>query len=71
MNAKKGLDWFAESFGDAISDIREKLVEEPWFGRPSTPPTAPKDQSMAEAFGWTERGQSPPTTPQRGHDFDR
>lgn len=26
-------DWFTEAFGRAITDIREKVVEEPWFGR--------------------------------------
>jgi hypothetical protein len=26
-------DWAAEMFGDAISDLRAKLVSEGWFGR--------------------------------------
>lgn len=30
-------DWFADAFGRAIADVREKLIEEPWFGRPLGP----------------------------------
>lgn len=31
-------DWFIEAFGRAITDVREKVVEEPWFGRKLTRP---------------------------------
>ncbi len=34
---KRGiLDQFYKGLADAITDIREKVVEEPWFGRPVT-----------------------------------
>lgn len=27
------FDWFANAFGEAASDIRQKLIDEAWFGR--------------------------------------
>lgn len=33
-------DWFAEAFGSAVSDIRQKLIDEAWFGRR---PVSPAD----------------------------
>jgi hypothetical protein len=30
------LDWFANAFGEAASDIRQKLIDEAWFGRRPT-----------------------------------
>ena len=29
----KLFDEFTKGFGDAVADIREKVVEEPWYGR--------------------------------------
>jgi hypothetical protein len=26
-------DWFANAFGGAVADIRQKLIDEAWFGR--------------------------------------
>lgn len=31
------LEEFLRGFGNAVADIREKVIEEPWFGRPVTP----------------------------------
>lgn len=28
------LDEFLRGFGDAVADIREKVINEPWYGRP-------------------------------------
>lgn len=36
MREQSFLDEFTKGFGDAIADIREKVVEEPWFGRAVT-----------------------------------
>ena len=59
-------DWFAEVFGRAIADIRQKVVEEPWFGRPVTrqplQPTSP---------GGTEREQDRATEHDLDHGIDR
>lgn len=33
MRNQSLYDKLAKGVGDAIADIREKLVEEPWFGR--------------------------------------
>jgi hypothetical protein len=33
MQNKNALDEFFKGLGDAITDIREKVVEEPWYGR--------------------------------------
>lgn len=49
----KPLDWFVAAFGAAVADVREKLVEEPWFGRAVDAPTP--TPSLAEALGWTEQ----------------
>jgi len=34
--SKKFSDSAVQNFGEAISDIRQKLVEEAWFGKPVT-----------------------------------
>lgn len=49
-------DIFAECFGDVVRDVREKLVEEPWFGRAMDDPKPPEPGSLAEMFGWERRG---------------
>lgn len=28
------MDEFLRGFGDAVADIREKVINEPWYGRP-------------------------------------
>lgn len=59
-------DWFADIFGRAIADIRQKVVEEPWFGRPVTKqplhPTAP---------GENAREQDRPPEQDHEHGIDR
>lgn len=34
-------DWFADAFGGAVADIRQKLIDEAWFGRHPASPTSP------------------------------
>jgi len=48
-------DWFTEGFGQAVADIRQKLVEEPWFGRAVTPANG-MEPSLSETLGWTLPG---------------
>lgn len=78
-------DWFVNGFGTALTDIRQKLVEEPWFGRRVTPPiSAERPSSLAEALGWATsaderdlrdddaRSREPDRAPTgRGHELDR
>lgn len=69
-------DWFARAFGAAITDIRQKLVEEPWFGRPVTPPVHAVQPSLAEAMGWATSGdhqREPSAQPDKGkaHEIER
>ena len=39
----------------AVADIRTKLIDEAWFGRPAD--TA-SERSMAEQLGWVKPGES-------------
>lgn len=51
-------DWFIQGFGSAISDIRRKVVEEPWYGKSlGTEPRAP---SLSEALGWARQQPGEP-----------
>jgi hypothetical protein len=60
----KLLDEFAKGFGDAVADIREKVVEEPFFGRvvsdrESTVPQWPesREATQGDSFGSLTREQ--------------
>lgn len=50
----KAAEAVSEVSQGAMTDIRQKLVEEPWFGRAVTGEPEP---SMSEKLGWTEPGQ--------------
>lgn len=56
--------------GDAIADIREKLVEEPWFGRPLDVPVSELAPGREKEVG-PEIGQEPQIAPPEGPDLDR
>lgn len=43
--------------GGGLADIRQKLVEEPWFGRATS---AQREPSMAESLGWETPGERTP-----------
>lgn len=61
-------DWFKESFGAAVDDIRAKLIEEGWFGRRTVDPSS---HSLGWSLGDHPKGQSPSPQPDLGHDLDR
>ena len=69
-------DWFEAGFGDAVADIRRKIVDEAWFGRPSEVGLA-REPSFSELMGWAlvqgaKREQAPPDQEQlHGLDIDR
>jgi hypothetical protein len=62
-------DWFTRAFGAALADIRQKVVEEPTYGRAVTPRAtsitlnSPGEKSPGEGLGW---GHAP--EPERGID---
>jgi len=31
-------NWFISAFGGAVADVRQKLIDEAWFGRHPVPP---------------------------------
>lgn len=47
-------DWFREAFATSVADVRQRLVEEAWFGRTVTPrqPHGRDGHSLSEQFGW-------------------
>ena len=51
--------------GGGMADIRQKLVEEPWFGRVVT---AQREPGMAEKLGWDV--PAGPGHPQRAQEHD-
>jgi hypothetical protein len=61
--------WFERAFGAALADIRQKVVEEPTYGRAVTPRAttitlnSPGEKSPGEGLGW---GHAP--EPERGID---
>jgi hypothetical protein len=69
-------DRFTDGFGAAVADIRQKLLEEGWFGKAVTPRrqnitigSPGEEKSPGEQLGWWQRGE-------RGHqpspsDYDR
>lgn len=61
------IDWFARGFGMALADVRQRVLEEPWFGKVVTPRSqtitlgSPGEKSPSEALGWAH-----PAEPERG-----
>lgn len=56
--------------GDAIADIREKLVEEPWYGRALDVPVGELTPGREKELG-QEISQEPQIAPPEGPDLDR
>ncbi len=52
-------DWFADAFGGAVSDIRQKLIDEAWFGRRPAAPASSHSHGgtddMNRISGWGDR----------------
>lgn len=44
----EALQQAAGSFGRAVDDVREKVVEQPWFGQPITPQNMVKEEINVE-----------------------
>ncbi|WP_165363685.1 hypothetical protein [Sphingobium cupriresistens] len=78
----KAFDWLARGFGSAIHDVRQQVLENPWFGRVVTPRsqtiTLGTDRSMGdeksigERLGWgrpQEHGHAQEQA--HGHDMER
>lgn len=62
--------WFLDSFGAPVADVRAKLIEEAWFGRRVSEPFQTKD------LGWMLGDRSPHAagaehTPDRSTDHAR
>jgi hypothetical protein len=51
MSQKNGgfIDAIFSGLGDALTDIREKVVEEPWFGKAVTEQESPEWPKAREA----------------------
>lgn len=55
---------FADGFAAAVADVRQRLVEEGWFGRAVTPKSqtitlgAGPEQSPGERLGWVQPGET-------------
>lgn len=63
-------DWFVEGFAAAVTDIRQKVVEEPWFGKPVTPVASQTPQSLGEALNWASTPTDEQPAPQTGPEPD-
>ena len=69
-------DWFADAFGSAIADVRQKLIEEGWFGRAVTPRpfdrtrSPDRESTFAQQAGWDMPADRRPQ-PEREHGVDR
>lgn len=66
----------ADFFGEIIADIRQKVVEESWFGRRVTPLHQPNREEGQNDLGWVawrdaEPSAQDPAAPDRGHDIER
>lgn len=55
-------DWFTRAFGNAVTDVRQRLIERGWFGEVVTPSaqtitlgTSPGDDSPGEMLGWFKK----------------
>lgn len=69
-------DWFADAFGSAIADVRQKLIEEGWFGRAVTPRpfdrtrSPDRESTLAQQAGWEMPADRRPQ-PERELGIDR
>lgn len=47
---EKAADWLAQQFAEAVTDIRRRVVEEPWFGKPLDRPFSPPSGHAASTM---------------------
>lgn len=66
-------DSLSNAVGGAVADIRQKLVEEAWFGRAISGQNAPTYYEMVRAMYGEPKGQSPdsPLHERKSPDIDR
>lgn len=57
--------------GDAIADIREKLVEEPWFGRALDVKASDLGRDAGELQPSQDKAQGITTVPEQDMSIDR
>jgi hypothetical protein len=55
----------AKGIADAITDIREKVVEEPWFGRVVT-----EDRVTELNWGWPPLSEKQPECAEKEHEHE-
>ena len=54
------IDNLTAGFGDAVADIRHKVVEEPWYGRETTTDSPYAEQGLPKTFEeYVEQNESP------------
>jgi hypothetical protein len=69
------LEQLQNGLADGIADIREKLVEEPWFGRAVTERAEPTPEAEAEVVpGWgskVRQAEIAPPEPEQDREMER
>lgn len=61
------FDWLVRAIGGAVADVREKVVEEAWWGR-SLSEGAALRANDSQDLGWREWKQAEPSHTPSGHD---
>jgi hypothetical protein len=76
MPKQSFFDEFTKGLGDAVADIRQKVVEEPYFGRAVTErgegeaPQWPQAREEEQAFGSSTHTREMETQHERAQDVD-
>jgi len=63
MKRQSIFDQLAKGFGDAVADIRQRVVEEPWYGRVVT-----EREGSQPIEGWPQAREAQPDLGGYGHD---
>lgn len=73
-NSESLFDTIAAGVGDAVADIRHKVVEEPWYGRETTTDSPYAEQGLPKTFEeYIGQCESPPPekTQDKEQDLER
>ena len=65
MKNQSVFDQFAKGIGDAVADIREKVVEEAWYGRVLSERDGRQAHPMTE---WPQPREAQPEPSEHAHD---
>ena len=65
MRHESLFDKFARGFGDAVADVREKVVEEGWYGRVVNERDGSQGQPVV---AWPQAGETQPEVGDHQHD---